>query len=341
MATWLVLLVLLPTASQDAWEYGPWTYYSFQPSLELSAPDGPAMVSAMFPLPQENHCQKLMGVFQTADDLRFFQRDDNNKLNQVIGAEIDLEQDEKTTFAVTYCIGRRSVRLRTENLPSTPDSLLPRQRTRLKPFLDLTPGTGLDDPVLAEVAKSFTQRDNTVTLARQIYDRVLERMQYEKKLSFKGAARAWQECVGECGDYAALFVSLCRQTSIPARGVAGFAFRDEQWEHHVWAEFYVPDIGWVPCDPSFGDAGPAAADRYFAQLDGSRLALSRDFDLDFTPPEFLKVVILQEYLFAYSGAHEPERAWSVNGLCFGESLPKDYRTAFGDRVVPTPWRRRR
>lgn len=339
---WVVLLVAVPSASVDVWEYGPWTYYTFQPSVEITIQQDPAEVLVLFPQPADESAQKVLGAFQSTDEWKVFERQDKLKRNTALGCEIEVKAAVAADFGLTFCIGRRSVRLKLDQLENPTANLLPRERTRLKDYLELTSGTGLDDPALAEVAKSFASPSvDALQAARRIYERVLERMEYEKKLQFKGAGRAWQERVGECCDYASLFVSLCRQADIPARGVAGFAWTNEQWEHHVWAEFYLPRVGWVPCDPSFGDAGPGASEFYFAGLDDRRIALSRDFDLDFSPPEFLKTSILQEYLFAYSGSEQPEIVFQVQGKKYGEAFPADYRSQFGVRVVPASPRRKR
>lgn len=332
------ILLLVGALAADAWEYGPWVYYTFKPHLQMKMEGQNTRVWAFFPKPHETSAQKVLGIYQNTEAFSLYEKVDKLKLNTVVGAEVELQADKSKEFTWTACIGRRRIRLNTPALTQVRD-LRPRERTRLREFLELTPGTGADDPVLAQVATSMTG-ENPLHLARSIYDRVLERMQYEKKLSFKGATRAWQEQVGECGDYASLFVSLCRLAGIPARSVAGFTFTDEEWQHHVWAEFYIAGLGWVPCDPSFGDAGPNAADAYFGQLDDRRVAVSRDIDLDFSPPDFLKVSLLQEYLYTYDGGQKPTLQWHVQGESLGETVPRDVRQTFGVPAVLKPLRSR-
>ncbi|MCH8117566.1 MAG: transglutaminase domain-containing protein, partial [Proteobacteria bacterium] len=43
------------------------------------------------------------------------------------------------------------------------------------------------------------------------------------------------------------FVALCRYAGIPARAVAGYRWEHSRWSLHVWAEFYVHGLGWIPC----------------------------------------------------------------------------------------------
>jgi transglutaminase-like putative cysteine protease len=85
---------------------------------------------------------------------------------------------------------------------------------------------------------------------------------------------------GACTQYSVLFVALCRALGIPARSVTGFYAvspwlkredlkTSELFEKispdglaaakiygpmgHAWAEFYLPNYGWVPVDPRLTD----------------------------------------------------------------------------------------
>lgn len=89
---------------------------------------------------------------------------------------------------------------------------------------------------------------------------------------------------GECDQYSAFFVALCRATGIPARSVTGFVgwapwmeeknlrLHSEHYKKltpnglaaariygalwgHCWAECYVPNYGWIPVEPSEGQFG--------------------------------------------------------------------------------------
>ncbi len=62
-----------------------------------------------------------------------------------------------------------------------------------------------------------------------------------------------------CQEYADTFVALSRAANIPARLVAGYAYSEDSQDTlpdnvlHAWAEFYDPNYGWVPVDPTWGD----------------------------------------------------------------------------------------
>ncbi len=57
---------------------------------------------------------------------------------------------------------------------------------------------------------------------------------------------------GECSDYTTFFVSILRACGIPARHVVGrYLVRDSHKSWHVWAEFFIENVGWIPCDPYY------------------------------------------------------------------------------------------
>ena len=106
---------------------------------------------------------------------------------------------------------------------------------------------------------------------------------------------------GDCSEYSALFIASCRAVGIPARTVAGFVgwkpgIKEEDMklfspfeieissqglagtQHynppHTWAEFYIPDYGWIPWDnpqPEFG------------HLSNDRVILSKGRDVKISP----------------------------------------------------------
>jgi transglutaminase-like putative cysteine protease len=109
--------------------------------------------------------------------------------------------------------------------------------------------------------------------------------------------------VGGCAQHAAFFIALCRSLGIPARAVYGwvgwrpwlkredlknFSEKDTQLspegfaggQHraavmpHMWAEFYLPNHGWVPADPTWN---------VFGTKDNRKLIMSRGRDVQIGP----------------------------------------------------------
>ena len=110
---------------------------------------------------------------------------------------------------------------------------------------------GLDDP--------FTK---TKRINNFVYD-YLEPKQItwtgpEDYFNEYGALATFERGSGTCNNFALLFVALCRAEGIPARTVNGLSFFSGwlgdkfsiEEVSHAWAEFYLPDYGWVTADPS-------------------------------------------------------------------------------------------
>ena len=81
----------------------------------------------------------------------------------------------------------------------------------------------------------------------QCYDYVVETAHYRLVgEGLLGAKALLSNDEGECGDFAALFIALCRAKGIPAGSVVGYWAITGVEQTHVWAEFYIEGIGWIP-----------------------------------------------------------------------------------------------
>jgi hypothetical protein len=90
--------------------------------------------------------------------------------------------------------------------------------------------------------------------AVRIYNFVISYLRYDPQEDERGALWALRNRIGDCSEYSYLFVALCRAAGIPARIQAGFGFHDLKEttaDGHMWAEYYLPDYGWIPVDPTW------------------------------------------------------------------------------------------
>lgn len=65
----------------------------------------------------------------------------------------------------------------------------------------------------------------------------------------------FQRRAGSCRDTAMLWIALVRYAGIAARFVSGYIYdesRADNSELHAWGEAYLPGIGWIGYDPSYG-----------------------------------------------------------------------------------------
>jgi len=142
-----------------------------------------------------------------------------------------------------------------------------------------------DNPLLQEAANSVVGTEtNPYIKAKQLFNFVGNHM-----IGFTGgindALGAFNSQQGECGGYANLFIALCRAAGVPARPVTGISDLKEgsyYWANggvhtHMWAEFYLPEYGWIPVDPTFSGEGNMST---FGIDYGDRLILSKGVDIE-------------------------------------------------------------
>lgn len=141
------------------------------------------------------------------------------------------------------------------------------------------------------LAETIVRDERDVTgKARALYAHVLEHMTYDK--SGQGWGRgcfthARTVGRGNCTDYHAYFIGLCRNLGIPAFFEVGLSVPESPPEgptgaYHCWAYFW--DGGkWVPVDISEADQQPQRRDYLFGHLDYNRVAFSRGRDLVLEP----------------------------------------------------------
>ena len=109
-----------------------------------------------------------------------------------------------------------------------------------------------NDPLIVETARSIAGNEtNPHILALKIADFVSKHLKYKVQDNEQGAKWALEHGEGDCSEFSYLFTALCRACGIPARVKAGFAFHSnvEETEFgHMWAEYYLPNYGWIPVD---------------------------------------------------------------------------------------------
>ena len=108
---------------------------------------------------------------------------------------------------------------------------------------------------------------------------------------------------GACGQHSALFIALCRAVGIPARAAGGLVgwrtwIKEEDLKlfhpleleispdglaaaqhymalrFHMWTEFYIPNYGWIPVDPTWG---------MFGHLSNNKVIMNKGRDVKIGP----------------------------------------------------------
>lgn len=126
----------------------------------------------------------------------------------------------------------------------------------------------------------FTGINNPYYKAKKAYEFVNTYMTYDQNNKNKGALNALQTSRGVCEDYSELFVALLRASGVPARVATGYWVDVENFNNniadgnsyrHAWAEYYLPEYGWVVVEPTniyYYNGNRTIDYSYFSNLSG-------------------------------------------------------------------------
>ena len=126
----------------------------------------------------------------------------------------------------------------------------------------------LNEEITEKAIEIAGSQPNPFQKAKLIFDWVNNNMTYFYPPPKRGAAAALETLKGDKGQYSYLFIALCRAVGVPARFVAGFqADETSKMRYHTWAEFLIPEHGWLPADPTYGNS-------QFGKLNNKRIIAS-------------------------------------------------------------------
>lgn len=151
------------------------------------------------------------------------------------------------------------------------------------------------DGKIKETANTIVKgKTGILEKSRAVYDWIIDNISWDSELKGNGVGdvlATMEKRSGKCVDLVSLYVALVRSVGVPAREVFGLRLGKEDGQEitddfHCWAEFYLPDTGWIPVDPSdvrrmmvkenlqLEDVAQYR-EYYFGGLDELRVALNR------------------------------------------------------------------
>ncbi len=313
----LILLILPPSTTEAA--DGPLRSRTFELTYRATVKDVPEGAKALdlwLPLPQTDRNQTIHRVTVDAPGPVTIGREGRfgNQCVQVRAKPPDGPLTVTLTIEAT----------RTENAGGE-EALTAEDRAG---YLKAEPLVPLDGPVRAlaeEATRGLTTDD---AKARAIYEKVTGMMKYDKTGTGRGRGDALFACDarrGNCTDFHALIIGMCRSVGIPARFAIGLPLPTARGlgeipGYHCWAELYVKGRGWVPVDGSEAAKRPEKRGYYFGHHDEDRLEFSRGRHLTLVPDQ--RGERLNFFVYPYAEVDgKPHRAI-------------DRRFSFADRRLP-------
>lgn len=166
-----------------------------------------------------------------------------------------------------------------------PEDPVYRYYTRTQELIEQTP------EVIDLARKIVGDETNPYLQARAIYSWCVNNIDYLYPDN-RGLRYCLPRRTGDCGSYSLIFTGLCRAVGIPARVANGHWCCKMKKSYHVWNEFYLPGLGWLPADATDGRitrdhpgalAGGGDACYYFGGLDSGRFVSSHGTSIQLYP----------------------------------------------------------
>jgi len=177
-----------------------------------------------------------------------------------------------------------------------------KESTIYKQFTASGKNTFINSEITEKSREIVGAEQNPYLAARKIYDHIVNNVTYSHTphgslapLDIPESVFVHEHGFGDCGAQSMYFAALCRSIGIPARATGGNQLFTGMEGTHIWAEFYLPNYGWVPVDTSVGQIASYLSeltavqkqnfqDYFFGSMDPYRWVIQKDVDLPFSPP---------------------------------------------------------
>ncbi|MBN2016376.1 transglutaminase domain-containing protein [Candidatus Dojkabacteria bacterium] len=260
---------------QSAWiQIGDRQYYSFQITQKVQQSEG--LSSKMFnifydlALPRENDLESQNVYFESITPEPDYVREDSE--GNVI-ARFSFPKDEGTEIAVKgYIVTNVPNKINSSEVGNIEDIDLEKDygeienmKVLFKDLLSQAEYWEVNDVNISKKASELKgKEENVYEIILSDYNFVIESVDYDNLKTDvfnerQGALKTLEGGSSVCMEYSDLLITLLRAQGIPARAAFGYGFdpksEGQNQEGHQWVEAYVPNVGWVPIDPTWGDTG--------------------------------------------------------------------------------------
>jgi len=226
------------------------------------------------PIPRETYRQKILKMTLPKDGKLQIETVYKNRFwYKVIPATM-----KKSSFNFIYLIERKPYRF---------NNAVVENHNSLQKYLQANKRVPIKGGFLDEVLKNIPTNGNQYTVALNIFNFVINNMEYKKTGSGWGHGDTFWACsekYGNCTDFHALFTSLSRARGIATRFKVGFSIPTNRnigniTGYHCWAEFHIKGKGWLPVDASEAWKHKKQKGNYFAKQSSDRIFFTQGRDL--------------------------------------------------------------
>ena len=135
--------------------------------------------------------------------------------------------------------------------------------TELEQYLQDDDDLAMDTPTMLQAAKEAVGTEtNVLRKMLKIRNYVYDRLSYGIQPRIDTPDVALARGVGSCGEYVGVLLALSRLNGIACRTIGRYKcppYPDRLYQplqpdfNHVWLEFYVPGVGWLPMESNMDD----------------------------------------------------------------------------------------
>lgn len=284
--------------------------FHFVYTAQISKPKVNSKIQEIWlPVPQTNAYQDILNLKiktpQTKNFNFYYDKNYNNKIAHII---ITTPKQELTITMEFDCVRYESARANFKQ-PS------PKNKKFLSPSKLLL----VNNETRNEAHNITIGKKTTTSKLRSIYNKVMNKMRYEKPKDAKGngigngwgdGSTLWasKKCFGNCTDFHAYYLSLARSLNIPSRFEIGAWIHADKEKgnvgYHCWALSWGEKIGWFPVDISEGwkalnkNKKSKFGAYYFGHLRVNRVGFTIGRDIELNPRQ--KAAPLNYFIFPYS-----------------------------------------
>lgn len=203
---------------------------------------------------------------------------------------------------------------------------------------DAPPIQALDDQLVSHI-------QNPEVRARILFNWVVQHIHYNYSLKPSGSALATLKTrLGICSDIADLYVSLLRTDHIPAELIDGYVTNNGagQGGFHQWVQLYLPGVGWIVADPTWGHYGYFAAlqdDWHIPLYDGIRPDISVQWQYVGQGPQKPDLAIHYHYHFVTEQGPPVTRRVKLPLVSVTPPVAKQPNTVDVEHTLAADWSR--
>ncbi|WP_019502745.1 transglutaminase-like domain-containing protein [Pseudanabaena sp. PCC 6802] len=206
----------------------------------------------------------------------------------------ELRADEARLFGWKAILEMRGIKY---EIPYTEVETIPPLSPEMQAqYLIDDDGLGMDLPAVQAAAKEAVGREtNIIRKMLAIRDYVYDKLQYRMQPYIDTPDLVLARGTGSCGEYVGVLLALARLNGIACRTVGRYKCPPEadrhnvplyQYYNHVWIEFYVPTIGWLPMESNPDDLGDRPyPTRFFMGLPWYHVEIGKGISFETIQPQ--------------------------------------------------------